>query len=217
MGNLLDDFLEIDAIIEDIIFYGFADHNLHSVTETAPSWGYYRRKNESLVAPGSLTRLAYFTNVCLGRLEWYNFSQNSDVASSSKWKNDALSMSISPRGLVAWMLVFHLEVTGSIPAASIFFPTGLTILALLSSSWTNNKFYSMLLAGIFPAKQTQQKVMECSKIKMKSHSCSWHYYGNPYLTTFLWQALECSEISSPILRIHRKTPSKPIIFSCWVP
>jgi hypothetical protein len=71
----------------------------------------------------------------LGRLEYgYKFSQNSDVASSSKWKNDALSISTSPCGLVAWMLVFHLEVTGSIPAASIYFSTGLTILALLSSS-----------------------------------------------------------------------------------
>jgi hypothetical protein len=36
MGTLLlDDFLEIDAITEDIIFYGFAvaDHILHSVRE----------------------------------------------------------------------------------------------------------------------------------------------------------------------------------------
>jgi hypothetical protein len=42
-----------------------------------------------------------------------------------------------------------------------FFSTGWTILALLSSSWTHNKLYSMLLAGIFPAKRTEQKVMEC--------------------------------------------------------
>ncbi len=51
----------------------------------------------------------------------------------------------------------------------IFFSTGLTILALLTSSWTHNKLYSMLLAGIFPAKQNQQKIMECSKIKIKSY------------------------------------------------
>ncbi len=31
MGTSLDDFLEIDAIIGGIIFYGFADHLLHSV------------------------------------------------------------------------------------------------------------------------------------------------------------------------------------------
>jgi hypothetical protein len=29
----------------------------------------------------------------------------------------------------------------------------------------HNKLYSMLLAGIFPAKPTEQKFMECSKIK----------------------------------------------------
>jgi hypothetical protein len=40
MGTLLDDFPEIDAIIGEIIFYGFADHILHSVTETAPFWGH---------------------------------------------------------------------------------------------------------------------------------------------------------------------------------
>jgi hypothetical protein len=37
MGTLLDDFFEIDAIIGGIIlFYLFADHILHSVTETVP-------------------------------------------------------------------------------------------------------------------------------------------------------------------------------------
>jgi hypothetical protein len=35
-GTLLDDFLEIDAIIGSIIFYGFADHILHPVREEAP-------------------------------------------------------------------------------------------------------------------------------------------------------------------------------------
>jgi hypothetical protein len=43
---------------------------------------------------------ANFTNVCLGRLEWYKFSQDSNVASSSKWKNDAPSRLSSHRGLV---------------------------------------------------------------------------------------------------------------------
>ncbi len=56
-GTLLDNFLEIDVIIGDIIFfYGFADHILHPVWEKAPSWGHCwrkNRKNESLVAPGS--------------------------------------------------------------------------------------------------------------------------------------------------------------------
>jgi hypothetical protein len=33
MGILLNDLFEIDAIIGGIIFYGFADHILHSVTE----------------------------------------------------------------------------------------------------------------------------------------------------------------------------------------
>ncbi len=53
MGTLSDDFLEIDAIIGDIIFYGFADHLLHSVTEKTPFLGHCSRKKESLVAPGS--------------------------------------------------------------------------------------------------------------------------------------------------------------------
>jgi hypothetical protein len=32
----LDDFLEVDAIIGDIIFYGFADYILHPVREKGP-------------------------------------------------------------------------------------------------------------------------------------------------------------------------------------
>ncbi len=40
MGTLLDDSFEIDVIIGGIIFYGFADHILHSVKETAPLWGH---------------------------------------------------------------------------------------------------------------------------------------------------------------------------------
>jgi hypothetical protein len=40
MGTLLDDFLELDAIIGGIIFYGFPDYLFNSVTETAPFWGH---------------------------------------------------------------------------------------------------------------------------------------------------------------------------------
>jgi hypothetical protein len=40
MGTLLDNFPEIDAVIGDINFYGFADHILHSVTEIALFWGH---------------------------------------------------------------------------------------------------------------------------------------------------------------------------------
>ncbi len=40
MGTLLGDFLEIGAIIGGIIFYGFADHILQSVTEAASFWGH---------------------------------------------------------------------------------------------------------------------------------------------------------------------------------
>jgi hypothetical protein len=40
MGTLLDDFLEIDTIIGDIIFYGFADHILHPVRVKAPFSGH---------------------------------------------------------------------------------------------------------------------------------------------------------------------------------
>jgi hypothetical protein len=63
----------------------------------------------------------------------------------------------------------------------------------------------MLLAGIIPAKQTQQKVMECSKIKKKrsqTHNiCVPDIMGtHNFLQLFLWQALECSEISSLIIQ-----------------
>jgi hypothetical protein len=40
MGTLLDDFLEIDPIIGDIIFYGFSDRIVHQVREKAPFWGH---------------------------------------------------------------------------------------------------------------------------------------------------------------------------------
>ncbi len=45
-----------------------------------------------------------------------------------------------------------------------FFSARSKILPLLSSSWSHNILYSILLAGNFRAKQTQQKVMECSKV-----------------------------------------------------
>ncbi len=40
MGTLLDEFLEIDAIIGGIIFYGFGVHILHPVREKTPFWGH---------------------------------------------------------------------------------------------------------------------------------------------------------------------------------
>jgi hypothetical protein len=33
-------FLRFDVIIGDILFYGFADHILHSATETTSFWGH---------------------------------------------------------------------------------------------------------------------------------------------------------------------------------
>jgi hypothetical protein len=39
-ATLLDNFLEIDAIIGDLIFYRFADHILHPVREKVPFWGH---------------------------------------------------------------------------------------------------------------------------------------------------------------------------------
>ncbi len=53
------------------------------------------------------------------------------------------------------------------------------ILALLSSSWTHNKLYSMLLAGIFPAKYTQQKLVESSET---SSSMIHQTHENPFQT-----------------------------------
>jgi hypothetical protein len=50
------------------------------------------------------------------------------------------------------MLVYHLEVKGSIPAGTMLFSAGLMILALLSTLGAHNILYSMLLAGIFPSK-----------------------------------------------------------------
>ncbi len=41
-GTLLDNYLEIDAIIGDIIFfYGFADHILHPVRNKTPFWDHF--------------------------------------------------------------------------------------------------------------------------------------------------------------------------------
>jgi hypothetical protein len=48
LGTLLDDFLEIDAIIGGIIFYWFADHILHpSVREKAPFWAIVEEKTKA--------------------------------------------------------------------------------------------------------------------------------------------------------------------------
>ncbi len=73
----------------------------------------------------------------------------------------------------------------------------------------------MLLAGIFPAKRTQQKVMECSKKKKKKKRSQTHNICVPgfmgtynIIQLFLWQALECSGISSPIIK-PIKTPPNP--------
>ncbi len=46
LGTLLDDFLEIDAIIWGIVFYGFADHILHPVREKAFLSHWWRKKQE---------------------------------------------------------------------------------------------------------------------------------------------------------------------------
>jgi hypothetical protein len=67
---------------------------------------------------------------------------------------------------------------------------------------------SMLLAGIFPAKQTQQKGMECSeKKKKRSHepiTFVFLAFWEPMISyNFLWQGLECSKISSHIIRTHK--------------
>jgi hypothetical protein len=76
----------------------------------------------------------------------------------------------------------------------------------------------MLLAGIFPAKQTQQKVMECSKIKKKlrTHNIcvpgimGTHnvlkpfFYGKHHPSKQTQQkVMECSEILSPIIQTHK--------------
>ncbi len=91
-GTVDDDFLEIDAIIGDIIFlneFAVSDHISLTVREKRRFLGHCLRKNKSLVAPGSLIRLANITNFCLGRLQCCKFSQNSDVASLAKWTNHA--------------------------------------------------------------------------------------------------------------------------------
>ncbi len=75
--------------------------------------------------------------------------------------------STSPRGSVAYVQVYHLEVKGSIPAATmIFFSAGLMILALLSSTGAHNILYSMPLTGIFPATWSHKKCVVCSEISL---------------------------------------------------
>jgi hypothetical protein len=59
---------------------------------------------------------------------------------------------------VAQVLVYHLEVKGSIPPATMFFfPAVIMILVLLSSAGAHDVLYRMLLAGIFPSKRTHKK------------------------------------------------------------
>jgi hypothetical protein len=48
-GTSLDNFLEIDAIIGDIIFYGFADHTLHPVIERMRLLGPLLKKKHELI------------------------------------------------------------------------------------------------------------------------------------------------------------------------
>jgi hypothetical protein len=48
--------------------------------------------------------------------------------------------STGPHGSVALVLVHHLEVECSIPAASVIFSAGKTILALISSNQPHNIF-----------------------------------------------------------------------------
>ncbi len=44
----MDNFLEINAIIGDVIFYGFADHILHPVREKALFWRPLLKKKREL-------------------------------------------------------------------------------------------------------------------------------------------------------------------------
>ncbi len=56
MGTLLDDFFEVDAIIEGIIFYGFDDCILYIQWQRQHLFGATvqgKKKNEGFVAPGS--------------------------------------------------------------------------------------------------------------------------------------------------------------------
>jgi hypothetical protein len=69
MGTLLDDFLEIDAIIGGIISYGFADHILHPVREKAPFWATVEKKTRAWWPQVHKQCLHTLRTVCLGRLE----------------------------------------------------------------------------------------------------------------------------------------------------
>jgi hypothetical protein len=62
--------------------------------------------------------------------------------------------------------------------------------------------------------------MECSKIKIKSHKPITFVFlalWEPIISYnfFLWQALECSEISSPIIPTHKNPPLNPYFFLAW--
>ncbi len=73
----------------------------------------------------------------------------------------------------------------------------------------------MLLAAIFPAKQTQQKGME-SSTKKKHELITFVFLAicEPIISYnfFLWQALKCSEILSPIIRTHKNPLGTHIFF-----
>jgi hypothetical protein len=87
-GTVEDDFLEIDAIIGHVFFdeFAVANHIPLTVRKRGRFWPPLKKKQE-LGGSRFINRLAYFTNICLGRLECCKFSQNSDVASSAKWKH----------------------------------------------------------------------------------------------------------------------------------
>jgi hypothetical protein len=96
MGTLLDDFLQIHAITGDIIFFMGLLIAFNIQRETKRLFGAtVEEKRRAWWHKVHKKRLAYFTNVCLGRLECCKFSQNSNVASSAKLKNDALNINKS--------------------------------------------------------------------------------------------------------------------------
>ncbi len=152
-----DDFLEIDAIIGDIIFFyefAVAAHISLTVREKGRFWGHCLGKKQELGGTRFINKACILYKCLLGTSVVLQVQSKSRHKSSAKWKNHALNINKSlwfsglGAGLSPWSHGFN------ICCIRDFFSAGLTILALLSSSWTHNILYGRHL----PSKTNPAKI-----------------------------------------------------------
>ncbi len=64
--SLLDNYHQIDAVIGDIVFYGFADHVLHPVRDKTPFWSHCCSKTRELGGPRFINKACILYKRLLG-------------------------------------------------------------------------------------------------------------------------------------------------------